>query len=428
MRVYADLQIHSKYSRATSQEMDIRNIAFFAAIKGLDVVGTGDILHPRWFEEVSHELVEDGDAGLYQLRDKPDAKVRFMVTTEVSTVYLTAGKSRKVHHCLLLPSLDVAHQVADALDNLGDLSSDGRPILSVSSAELVERVLSVSSDIEVFPAHAWTPWWSIFGSVSGFDSLHECYEDQVSNIHALETGLSSDPPMNWRLSALDRFTLLSNSDCHSPYPHRLGREANVFELEKLSYDEILKAIREKDPSRLLHTIETKPEYGKYHWTGHRDCGVSMPPAQALRLSNRCPKCGKLMARGVDQRVEQLADRPRGFKPTGVPGFRYLLPLHEIIAAVLGEANPMGTRIAKIYNSLVRAFRNEFEVCLETSLERIGSVAGKEIAAAIEAVRNDTIKVEPGYDGIYGRISLSRESKQAETSRGGADTRLSDFLP
>lgn len=385
--------------------MDLRTIAFFAKIKGLNVVGTGDILHPRWFGESSEILRQDGDSGLYLIGDKPDLDVRFMITTEVSTVYVQGGRSRKVHHCLLMPSLEVAAQVADLLKAFGDLSIDGRPILNVSSPELVEQVMSISKLIEIFPAHAWTPWWSIFGSISGFDSLDECYQDQVRYIHALETGLSSDPPMNWRLSRLDRYTLLSNSDCHSPYPHRLGREANVFNVPRKSYFEFIDAIRSKDPRRLLHTIETKPEYGKYHWTGHRQCNVSLSPQEALSLNNKCPKCGRPLTRGVEQRVEQLADRPRGFVSENAPFYHYLLPLHELVAAVLGETNPLAGKVQRLYAALIDACGSEFAASLNAPLETIEKATGKDIANAIKEMREDTLKVVPGYDGVYGRIEI-----------------------
>ena len=413
----ADLQIHSHFSRATSIHMNLENIAFYAAIKGLTIVGTGDITHPAWFAEVSSKLETDDASGLYMLKEKPKVSIRFMITAEVSTIYDDSGTSRKVHHCMLMPSLEVAAQIADVLENAGDLRADGRPIVKVSSPELVERVMGVSRELEIFPAHAWTPWWSVFGANSGFDSLKECYRDQLKHVHAVETGLSSDPPMNWRLSDLDDFTLLSNSDCHSPYPHRLGREANVFSLEHVSYDAIIDAIRMKDSSRLLYTIETKPEYGKYHWTGHRSCGVLMPSKESLEIGNKCPKCGRTLTRGVEQRVDQLADRPDGFKPEGVPAFRHLLPLHELIAAVRGEVNPLSKGVQGVYSSLTNAFGNEFRVMLDIPYKNLVDVVGPEMANAIIAVREDRVEVLPGYDGVYGKIDLTgkltAQSRKAE---------------
>jgi len=314
MRVIADLHIHSKYSRATSQKMNINEITRFAEMKGLNLIGTGDFTHPKWLSELKSSLVEDGDTGVYKPVNAPGSAVRFMITGEVSTIFSWEGRTKKVHHLILTPNIETAEQINERLSRFGDLSADGRPTLEMTAAELVEEVMEVSTMNEVIPAHVWTPWFSVFGAFSGFDSIEDCYEDMSGHIHALETGLSSDPPMNWRLSRLDRYTLVSNSDSHSPYPWRMGREANVFELPRLTYGEVLDAVRRKDPERFLFTIETDPAYGKYHWTGHRKCGVSLPPAEAIKLGNRCPVCGRPLTKGVEQRVEELADRPYGFKP------------------------------------------------------------------------------------------------------------------
>lgn len=406
MRAIADLHIHSKYSRATSISMDLSTLAFFGKMKGLDIIGTGDITHPKWFEEIKSNLTCDDESGLYKLREKPDQGLRFMITVELATVFSEANKARKVHHLILIPSLEVAAQVSDLLKDKGNLSVDGRPILNTSSPELVDKLMHASDMIEVIPAHVWTPWWSIFGSVSGYDSVEECYKDQTDHIHALETGLSSDPPMNWRLSQLDRYTLLSNSDCHSPQPYRLGREANVFQLTKLTYPEIIDAVRRKDPRRLIFTIETKPEYGKYHWTGHRDCGVSIPPSEALKLDNMCPKCGRKLTVGVEQRVEDLADRPIGFKPPNVPGFVYLLPLQEFISTALNGSTPSSKKVQQIYNLFIDAFGSEFAVLLDASIDAIAKIGGVGIANLIKAIRENTLKVTPGYDGVYGKMLFS----------------------
>jgi uncharacterized protein (TIGR00375 family) len=409
MRVIADLHIHSKYSRATSQNMDIPTIAFYARIKGLNIVGTGDIFHPLWFKEVKEQLVETYEgSGIYALKDKPNYKTKFMITNEVSTVYEQDGKKRRIHHCLLLPSLDVAHQLIDTLSKYGNLESDGRPILQITSPELVEVVKDVCKEVEIYPAHAWTPWWSIYGANSGFNSIKECYQDKLHEIHALETGLSSDPPMNWRLSELDSISLLSNSDSHSPYPHRIGREANLFEIKELSYREIVDAIRKKDAKRLIFTIETKPEYGKYHWTGHRACNVSMPGDKAVKMGNICPKCKRRMTRGVEERVEELADRPKGYRPKNFPSYVYLLPLEELIATINGEKSLFTKSVQTIYNKLIAKFENEFNVSLFANLDDIKEVAGEEISIAVKAVREERIKVIPGYDGVYGQIQLPDE--------------------
>ena len=265
--------------------MCVDEIARFAKVKGLNIVGTGDFTHPKWFEELNQNLVPEPETSLYKLANNTESQIHFMITTEVSTVFTRKNETKKVHHVILTPTLQTAAQVNDRLSKWGNLQTDGRPTLNVDPATLVEEVMEVSSDNMVFPAHAWTPWFSIFGAFSGLDSVEECYEDMTKHIHALETGLSSDPPMNWRLSSLDRFTLVSNSDSHSFWPWRIGREANVFELEKPSYRGVTEAIRLKDKRHFKFTIETDPAYGKYHWTGHRNCHVALSAREAIKFAN-----------------------------------------------------------------------------------------------------------------------------------------------
>ncbi|MCX8162057.1 MAG: endonuclease Q family protein [Candidatus Bathyarchaeota archaeon] len=408
MRVIVDLHIHGKYSRATSSDMDLERIARFSKIKGLTLVGTGDFTHPRWLYEVKRSLVESDEPGLYKLTDKPELPIYFMVTGEVSTIFEFEGKTKKIHHVILTPGIDVAEQVNDRLSMYGDLEADGRPTLNMSAPHLVEEVLEVSKDSVIFPAHAWTPWFSIFGAFSGFDSVDDCYQDMARYIYALETGLSSDPPMNWRLSSLDRFTLLSNSDSHSYWPWRIGREANVFEVNQLTYKDIVDSIRKKDASILRFTIETDPAYGKYHWTGHRACGISLPPAEAIRLGGRCPVCHKTLTKGVEQRVEELADRPYGSKPAGSPGYIRLLPLSEVISAVIDASSPNSKAVWAIYNMLISRFGDEYTVLLDASFDDIAKIVDPSIAEAIIRVREGRVKVIPGYDGVYGRIIIFPE--------------------
>jgi len=430
LRVIADLHLHSKYSRATSQRMNVEEIARFAEAKGLTVVGTGDFTHPEWMAELKTHLTEDDDKGLYTVKSRPESPIRFMVTGEVSTVFEWEGKTKKIHHVLLVPSLEVAEQVSERLERFGDLEADGRPTLSMTAAELVEEVLEVDGWNEVIPAHAWTPWFSVFGAFSGFDRMEDCYQDMTGKIHALETGLSSDPPMNWRLSSLDRYTLVSNSDSHSPYPWRIGREANIFELKDVDYKSIVDAIRSGDPKRFLFTIETDPAYGKYHWTGHRKCGVSLPPSEAIRLGNICPVCGRPLTKGVEQRVEELADRPEGYKPEGKPSYIRLLPLSEIIAEVLGASSPALKQVWEAYWKLVDAFRDEYTVLIDTPLEELRKVVDERIAQAIVRVREGKVKVIPGYDGVYGRLILEPEEEAEEAPKKAFKTSqksLTDFM-
>jgi uncharacterized protein (TIGR00375 family) len=405
VRIIADLHIHGRFSRATSERMSIAETARYAKIKGLNLLGTGDFTHPEWLAEIRETLTPDRDTGLCRVAGSPELRVHFMLTTEVCTIFSVGNESKKVHHVILAPNLEVVAQINSGLAKYGDLAVDGRPILDMTAAQLVEEIMQISAENMVFPAHAWTPWFSVFGAFSGFNSMDECYEDMTRHIYALETGLSSDPPMNWRLSKLDRYALVSNSDCHSFWPWRIGREANVFELEKASYQGVVGAIRDNDPARFLFTIETDPAYGKYHWTGHRKCNVSLSPKEAQRLGNICPVCRRKLTEGVEQRVEELADRPEGFVPVGKPGFKRLLPLSEIIAAVLNVESPSTQAVWKIYNRLIEKFGNEYSVLLDISKEALGEVVDAHVADAIGRVREGSVSVVPGYDGVYGKLLL-----------------------
>jgi uncharacterized protein (TIGR00375 family) len=331
-----------------------------------------------------------------------------MLTTEVCTIFDYQSEAKKVHHVVLAPSMEVAVQVNDALKKHGDLGVDGRPMLNMTAAHLVEEVMQTSDENMVFPAHAWTPWFSLFGAFSGFDSIDDCYQDMTKHIHALETGLSSDPPMNWRLSKLDRFTLVSNSDCHSFWPWRIGREANVFELDRINYRQVTDVIRGNDPQHFKFTIETDPAYGKYHWTGHRNCNVSLSPQEAQKLGNICPVCRRKLTKGVEQRVEELADRPANFQPDDKPGFKRLLPLSEIIATVLNVDSPSTQAVWKIYNQLVTKFGDEYTVLMDAPEDALKVVVEAQIAEAILRVRAGVVTVIPGYDGVYGKLVLGRE--------------------
>lgn len=427
MKIIADLHIHSRYSRATSQRMSIGGIARFAKIKGLNLVGTGDFTHPKWLKEIQENLVPEPGTSLYKVASNADSPVHFMLTTEVCTIFNFENEIKKVHHVILTPTMETAVQINAALKRYGDLGTDGRPSLNMTAPHLVEEVMETSSENMVFPAHAWTPWFSIFGAFSGFDSIEECYQDMTRNIHALETGLSSDPPMNWRLSGLDRFALVSNSDSHSFWPWRMGREANVLELERVSYREVVDAVRRKDPARLKFTIETDPAYGKYHWTGHRNCNVSLSPQDAQKFSNICPVCRRKLTKGVEQRVEELADRPANFRPGNAPGFMRLLPLSEIIATVLGFDSPSTQAVWKIYNSLIDKFGDEYTVLIDAPKEALIEVVDAAIADAIFRVRGGSVSVIPGYDGVYGRLVLGvGASAEKPNRRRVQQLNLADF--
>ncbi|MCS7139935.1 MAG: endonuclease Q family protein [Candidatus Nezhaarchaeota archaeon] len=429
MLIYADLHIHSRYSGATSEKMNIRELAVYAPLKGINLLGTGDALHPSWLKELKENFEDVAGTGLYKVKNLP-TNLYFVVQTEVGTVHDVEGKARRIHHVVLLPNLEAAEQAVDALGKLGDLEKDGRPVFTMHPAELVELLLELDKNIFIFPAHAWTPWWSIFGSIGGVDELEDCYGDKSHKIKALETGLSSDPEMNWRVSSLDRLALLSNSDSHSPYPHRLGREANVFNLKELSYSELIRAISEKDPTKFLMTIEVDPAYGKYHWTGHRRCGVSMSPEEAIKRGNICPVCGKQLTKGVEQRVEELADRPRGFRPPNSIGFKRLLPLAEIIAAVLnirGEAKLYSGRVWELCMRLINKFGSELNVLLNSSFDELRTVVPDKVANVIVRVREGKVTIKPGYDGVYGQLILEGEEERKTLKLRRGQASITDYL-
>jgi len=406
--------------------MVIEEITRFARIKGLNLVGTGDFTHPRWLKELGEDLVEVSDTGLYKPAKDPDSPVHYMITSEVSTIFTFKGEIKKIHHVILAPSLEAAIQVNDRLARYGNLTVDGRPILDTTAPQLVEEVMEVSDQNVVIPSHAWTPWFSIFGAFSGFDRVEDCYQDMTRCIPALETGLSSDPPMNWRLSALDKYALVSNSDSHSAWPWRIGREANVFELERLTYQEVVDAVRKKDPERFKFTIETDPAYGKYHWTGHRNCNVSLSPQEAIKLGNRCPVCRRRLTKGVEQRVEELADRPMGFRPEGAIGCMHLLPLSEIIATVLEATYPGTQKVWSVYNPLVARFGDEFSVLIDAPKQEMSKIVDPKIAEAIVRVREGRVRVIPGYDGVYGQLVIFEEGGEKPLERV-TQRSITDFM-
>ena len=397
MRVIADLHIHSKYALATSRDTDLEHLASGARAKGLTLLGTGDFTHPKWLSELRAKLEPSGGAGVHSYYG-----MNWILSTEVATVYEQGGRTRKVHHLVYVPDLETVPQVNEVLSRHGNLASDGRPVLTnITSAELVESLSSISDGLVVIPAHAWTPWFGALGSKSGFDSLGECYQDQAGKIFAMETGLSSDPAMNWRLSSLDSISLISNSDAHSPNPWRLGREANVFDLPRLSYKALFDAIRSKDQSQFKFTIEVDPAYGKYHFTGHKKCGTSVSPEEAKKLGNMCPVCGKKMTVGVLQRLEELADRPEGYTHPGAIPFRRLLPLYEVISHSTGVNRLYAKSVLALQDKLIAAFGGEIPVLLDVPESDIARHVPAKVARAITESRGGNLKVIPGYDGVYG---------------------------
>jgi len=400
MEFCADFHVHSKYSRATSKEMVIERIAEAAKRKGIALVGTGDFTHPAWFAELKEKLTPL-DNGLFKY-----GETNFILSAEVNNTYVKAGKLRRIHNMIFSPSFEKAQLISKALSNFGKLSSDGRPTLSLDSGEMLELVLDCSPGSLVVPSHVWTPHFSLFGAFSGFDSIDECFGDRVEDVFALETGLSSDPGMNWRWSSLDRFTLISNSDAHSP--SKLGREANFFSCE-LSYDQILDVLKKGDPERFLFTVEFFPEEGKYHYDGHRKCGMRMSPAESRAKGNTCPVCGRRLTIGVMHRVEELGDREEGSPRQGAVPYKRLIPLEEIIGEALGLG--VDTQAVKTeYDRLTNSFGSEFEVLLKTPAEELGRASSSRIGEAIVRMREGKVKVLPGYDGLFGEIRIFEEGE------------------
>jgi len=411
----ADLHIHSRFSRATSREGDAPHLDLWARRKGIALVGTGDCTHPAWREELREQLVEDG-SGLYALKDElriPD-KVdfpapKFVLSSEISSIYKQDGKTRKVHNVFLLPSLDAADRFAARLEKIGNICSDGRPILGLSSHDLLEIALEAHPDTVCIPAHIWTPHFSLFGAFSGFDRLEDCFGDLSGHIHALETGLSSDPPMNWRVSALDKYTLVSNSDCHSP--SRLGREANLI-APMADFSALQHALHTQDG--FLGTIEFFPEEGKYHLDGHRSCSVCTEPEKTAELGGKCPVCGKKLTVGVDHRVCDLADRPSGFRPEGAKPFERLVPLPEVIGAALGVSGE-SKRAKETYERLLMQLGDEFSILRSVPVGEIGRAAGELIGEGVRRVREGKLQWQPGYDGEFGRCTIFTEAERSALS-------------
>ena len=430
MRTYADLHIHSRFARACSPQLTPENIDLWCRIKGLGLVATGDFTHPKWFAELSQKLEPKGN-GLYRLKPEfrqqhprftPVAQheVSFIFGTEVACIYKHAGSVRRVHHCIFAPSLEAAGKISAELVRRGkNIASDGRPILGLTSKALLELILEVDKACVLIPAHIWTPWFAIFGSKSGYDSIQECFEELTPHIFAVETGLSSDPPMNWRVSALDSVALVSHSDAHS-LPN-LGREADVFEGE-LSYQSVMQALREGNPksvarggqrsaTKLTGTVEFFPDEGRYHYDGHRACKVCLHPSEAKKKNNLCPVCGRELTIGVLSRVEDLADRAMGVKPAGVLAYTGLLELDKLLAEAQGVKGRTAKAVDNLYWYLVSFGGGELPLLLNSSLESLATVASERICEAFSRLRAQQVELTPGYDGEYGSVRLFKPEEQ-----------------
>ncbi len=419
MKQILDLHIHSKYSRACSPLLDLEHIDLYSAIKGVNIVATGDFTYPQWFLDIENKLVEIDNSGLFKLKDEFKIKdndfygvvadTKFILGTELALVYKFNGKVRRLHIVVLAPNLKAVKKLNEYLDKKYNIRSDGRPILGMSAQDLCEICFSIDDNFMIIPAHAWTPWFAVFGSKSGFDSLEECFGKWTPRIKAIETGLSSDPEMNWRLSQLDKITLISNSDAHS-LPN-LGREANVFDLKDFTYQEIKKIIEEKDRKRFLFTIEFYPEEGMYHFDGHRSCGISFSPKETKKYQGICPVCKKPLTIGVSYRVDELADRELGFKPKNAIPFVKLIELDKIIADSLGIKSRQSKRVQNEYKKIINKLGNELDILLSLSYEKIQKIAGEKITEGIKRVREGKLIIKPGFDGEYGKIKIFSEEER-----------------
>lgn len=427
MRVIADLHIHSKYSRATSPQMEVGTLDLWARKKGIGILATGDFTHPLYLKELKEKLEEDG-SGLLSTKFETQSRnkfgtnkiqnsirsisqfsqsTKFILTAEISCIYKDKEKTRRLHILILAPDFATVDKINSALEKRKcNLRSDGRPIIGLSAKQLAQICFEANEKTLVIPAHAWTPWFAIFGSKSGYDSMEECFEELTPNIYAIETGLSSDPAMNWRLSALDKIILISNSDAHSP--RNLGREANVFDLSEFTYDEVFQIIKNKDKKKFLYTIEFFPQEGKYHFDGHRDCKFVCSPPESKKLKNICPVCKKELVLGVDHRVEDLADRELGIKPSGAIPFKSLVPLREIIAECL-QKNKNAKLVGEWYEKMIE-LKTEFEILLDLSRDEISAISNELISEAIERVRAGQVKSRPGYDGEFGIVKIFTEQE------------------
>ncbi len=423
MKFVADLHIHSKYSRATSRDMVLETLAPWAKVKGIGLLATGDFTHPEWLFLMKEKLEPMGN-GFLRLKtgttvlDAPPFRglsvlgrpVAFILSSELSFIYSKGGKVRKVHVMVLAPDFESVERINRRLQAVGNLVSDGRPILGMDVRLFCKMVAETAPRAVVIPSHIWTPWFSLFGANSGFDTIEECFEEMTPSIFALETGLSSDPPMNGRLSALDRFALVSNSDAHSP--SKIGREANVFDTE-FSYRGLIDALRTNDPAKFLATVEFFPEEGKYHYDGHRKCGVVCPPRESLKTNDLCPKCGKKLTIGVLHRVEELADRESGEGRPGRVPYRNLIPLNEVIAEALGKT-PECQGVWDLYFRFIREFGDEHTILTEIPVADLARVSPERVPEAVDRMRKGQVSIVPGHDGEYGQIRIFGEGPAPES--------------
>lgn len=411
MEQIVDLHIHSKYSRACSSKLTLDNIDHACRRKGVHIISTSDFTFPQWFAGIKDKLEEINGTGLYKLKSKDDTNVKFILATELALIYKDGEHVRRIHIMVNAPNTEAVEELNRYLGDRYNLTADGRPILGIKAPELVDVCLKIHPRFMIYPAHIWTPWFAIFGSKSGFNSMEECFRDQTEYIYAYETGLSSDPEMNWRLSALDNYTLLSSSDAHS-LPN-IAREANVFDLEDVSYDSLYETIKNNDTQKLKYTIEFYPEEGMYHYDGHRSCGVRFTPKETKKNKGICPVCKKPLTVGVMNRVEELADREEGYKPSHAAGYKKLVELDKIIAESFGIKSRNSQKVQSEYNKIIQNLGSEISVIKDVSLEELRKVTTPAIVEGVKRVRNGQLIVEPGYDGQYGVVKIFNEQEKQD---------------
>ncbi|QQS44464.1 DNA helicase UvrD [Candidatus Roizmanbacteria bacterium] len=415
-----DLHLHSHYAYATSKDLTLEGLYYWGKMKGVTIIGTGDFTHPAWFSELSEKLVQS-QGGFYTLKDDIsrgiDASLPqsvrenpclFVPTVEISSIYSRHDKTRKVHSCIVVPSLEKAGELNAKFSKIGNLAADGRPTLGLDTRDLFEIVLNLHEDTLFFPAHIWTPWFGIFGSKSGFDSLEEAFGDLRSEVYAIETGLSSDPYMNWRVEDLEPVTILSNSDAHSP--QKIGREATVIATD-LNYKTMVHAIKTNN-GRLRGTIEFFPEEGKYHFDGHRKCAVRLSPKQTEEHGGICPVCHTRVTVGVENRVDSLAARPDSYKPSHKQ-IEYIVPLSEILAEIEGVGVNTKT-VKRMYQEIIMALGSEFELLRSVPVSEIESAGFYKLSVLVERMRKKDLIIEPGYDGEYGTVRFFQSTKERES--------------
>jgi len=411
MKIIADIHNHSRFSRACSPELTIPNLDKWAKIKGVNLITVADFTHPVWIKECEEMLVEDGNSGFYFYKNG-DKTVRFMFTTELSFIYKQGEKTRRIHDVILAPNLQAVKKLNAELDSRGfNLKSDGRPILGMPDKDFLKLAKEIDERIELIPAHIWTPWFALLGSKSGYDSVEECFGDMSKYIFALETGLSSDPAMNYRVSALDPYILISNSDSHSL--KNIGRECNVFEIEEnnITYDEFIRILKEKDISKFLYTVEFFSEEGRYHFDGHRDCKIMLSPGETVKHKKICPKCKKPLTIGVDYRVQELSDRDVNFIFPNRPGFQKIIELDKVIAQSLGIKSRISKKVLEVYDDLIKKFGSELHILLDQDLNMLlDNNIDEFLVEGLHRNRTGDLMIIPGYDGEYGHINIFTEEE------------------